>query len=357
MNKLLFFLLFLPFYGMAQPVLGNNVFTQIGDIIKLQPAQPNNVSEGPAGANQSWNFSGLIPKPSSAFQLKYLDAAVTPYADSFAFSNMATEYVSEDNVISYGYFNQTGNEIWFLGAAFEEATQILTQPDLLARTPMKYGDFNTHSYSGVFHYPGFTGDIYGVKTSKYDAYGTLKMPGITYSNAIRTRTQETRTDSVSLGSGVYTLETTKEDYYCWFVPGIHSAVMEIRYSTLTTKTVIPGIPPQISTQPTEKTVTYQLGPVSATHDKPGQTAAFEMRMMSANPVFDQTVSLSFSTRERLPITLALLSGQGQILEQKQIVLEAGSQIHNLDLMAFPSGVYYLSASGPSGTVSQKLVKY
>jgi hypothetical protein len=356
MNKLLFFLFLLPFYGLAQPILNNNVFNQIGDVIKLQPAQLNNANEGATGANQSWNFTGLVPKQGSAFQLKYVDPAATPYADSFAFSNLATEYVSEDEVLSYGYFNQTGNEIWFLGAAFDDAIQILNNPDLLARTPMKFNDSHTHNYNGTFNYSGFSGYIYGVKTSVYDAYGTLKMPGITYSNAIRTRTRETRTDSVSFEPDVYTLDITKEDYYAWFVPGIHSPVMEIRYSTLTTKTVVPGIPPQVSTQPTEKTVTYQLSPVSAAHEKTGQMPGFEMRNISANPVVDHAVTLLFSTRERLPLTLSLLSGQGQLLEQKQMILDSGTQTQSLDLSMYPSGVYYVSATGNNSVISQVIVK-
>ncbi len=269
---------------------------------------------------------------------------------------MATEYVSEDNVISYGYFNQTGNEIWFLGAAFNEANEVLTQPDLLARTPMHFSETNTHQYNGVFNYPGFSGYINGVKTSTYDAYGTLKMPGITYSNAIRTRTQETRTDSVSLGQGIYNLNITKEDYYGWFVPGIHSAVMEIRYSTLTTKTVVPGIPPQVSTQPTEKTVTYQLEATSATYEKPGQMADFDMKNVSANPVDQQGLTLLFTTRERLPLSLSLLTAHGQLLAQQQLVLEEGTQTRDIDLSPYPTGVYYISATSGTGVISQKIIK-
>lgn len=341
---------------MAQPVLNNDILTQIGDIIQLQPVQPENVTEGTAGANKVWDFTSLTPIPSASFQLKYVDAATTPYIDSFPFGNLATEYVDDDGVISYAYFNQTGNQLWFLGAAFSEAIQILENPDLVAQTPLNFNEGHSHSYSGYFNYSGYIGSIYGAKTSKYDAYGTLKMPGATYTNAARTHTHEVRTDSVGFEGGAYSIDVTEEDYYAWFVPGIHSAVMEIRYSTMTTQTIIPGFPTQVTTLPTEKTVTYQLNPTSAVNEQPQQKARFELQLVSANPVADQHITLSFTTQESMPLTISVLSAEGQLLQQTQTTLNAGTQTRHLDMAGFPAGQYFIHAAGINGQTTRKIVK-
>lgn len=356
MKQLLFLPFLIPCYLMAQPVLNNDIFTQIGDVIQLQPVQPENVTEGTAGANQIWDYTNLSPIPSAAFQLKYLDAATTPYADSFALSNLATEYVDDDGVVSYAYFNQTGNQLWFLGAAFSEAIQVYDNPDLLAQTPMNFNDMHAHSYSGYFNYSGYAGNIYGTKTSKYDAYGTLKMPETTYPNAVRTYTHEVRTDSVGFEAGAYSIDITEEDYYAWFVPGIHSAVMEVRYSTMVTQTVIPGFPTQVTTLPTEKAVTYQLNPTSAVGEQPNPTTRFEMQLVAANPVADQRITLSFTSQERMPLTLSVLSAQGQLVQQTQTILDAGTTTQHLDMAGFPAGQYFIHAAGRSGEVVKKIVK-
>ena len=341
---------------MAQPVLNNDILTQIGDIIQLQPVQPGNVTEGAVGADKIWDYTNLSPIPSSSFQLKYMDAATTPYVDSFAFSNLATEYVDDDGVVSYAYFNQTGNQLWFLGAAFSEAIQVLENPDLVAQTPLHFNEGHSHSYSGYFNYSGYTGSIYGTKTSKYDAYGTLKMPGATYPNAARTHTHEVRTDSVGFEAGAYSIDVTEEDYYAWFVPGIHSAVMEIRYSTLTTQTIIPGFPTQVTSLPTEKSVTYQLNPTSAVNEQPQPTPRFEMQLVSANPVTDQPINLTFTAQERTPLTISVLTAEGQLLQQTETVLSAGTQTQHLDMAGFPAGQYFIHAAGMNGQTTRKIVK-
>ncbi|HAD12669.1 MAG TPA: hypothetical protein DCF33_09540, partial [Saprospirales bacterium] len=70
--------------------------------------------------------------------------------------------------------------------------------------------------------------------------------------------------------------------YAWFVPGIKSSVFEIRYSTLTTITQIPGLPPQQTVHPTEKVVTLQLNPVtSSTKNLSGFSTA--LKLSSTNP--------------------------------------------------------------------------
>jgi hypothetical protein len=116
MNKLILLLALTgTAHGMlwAQPTLQMNVVGQIGDIVTFQVADTLNISQGNAGANQTWNFSNLKPESdlgttksvnylsnltSSAFggpdQLQGLSinlAGANPVADQLALNITASE--------------------------------------------------------------------------------------------------------------------------------------------------------------------------------------------------------------------------------------------------------------------------
>lgn len=341
----------------AQPRLENNVLPQVGTNLLLQPAYTNAIKEGNAGANQVWDFSALQPKVGAQFTLQYVDAAQTPYADKFPFGNIATIYKSLDGTASYSYFNQTGNELWFLGSSYAEAEEVYENPNLLVRTPMNFGQSLTGNYDGIQKYDDFETAIYGYKTLQFDGYGTLKLPGKTYPNAMRTRTEETRTDSVtSFTGGAYTLNLTKSVTYAWFVPGSPLALMEIRYTNLTTKTYIPGIPLQVSNAPQEKDVVYQPNATTPTAEVGLGIQGLDITLQSANPFSDPTLILLLQSDRTMDARLDVLSANGTLLSTAALSIVAGRQTQSLDFDNLPPGTYWVRLSNAQGSLGRKVVK-
>jgi hypothetical protein len=342
MQKLLFHFilaLFLPRLAFAQPVLDASSLNQIGDQIQLQPCYATTVGEGTAGANQTWNFSALQPKPDGNFTIYYLDPAQTPNANLFPFANLATEYTDLEGHVAYAYFNQNGSEYWFLGATYEENIQSMSEPDLLARLPMNFGQTTTSSYLGEQNFGTFQSAIYGTKTMLYDGYGSITLPGgVSYPNAIRTKTTEIQTDSVtSFEGGFYTLDRSNIVAYAWFVPGVRSAVLEIRYTSVTSYTYIPGLPIQETIQPAQKTVTYQVNPTSGT-DAPAENR-IALHLVSANPCTGGQLLLETDASDHLPLTLCLYSHDGKQISNQQ----STSGQFAFDMDHLPAGTYRVGA--------------
>ncbi len=331
--------------SLAQPVLNAGSLNTIGDQIHYQPCQLSVVTEGPAGANQTWNFSGVIPKNGHDYIIYYVDPAETPNSNLFPFANLATRYTDAGGAVSYAYFNQTGSEYWYLGATFEENSEILSNPNLLARLPMTYGQATNSSYEGEQDLVSFQAAIYGEKSMKYDGYGTLILPDITYTNAIRTKTTEIRTDSVtSFSGGAYTLNRTNSTLYAWFVPGIKSAVFEIRYSTLTTITYFPGVPIQQTVLPEEKTITMQLNPGTSNAHTLGPEKV-GVRLLSANPSAQGDWFVEIQPGES-PVKLFLCDALGRCTS----VQNGRNDSFHVDGSLLPAGTYWLLVQEESGAI-------
>jgi hypothetical protein len=329
----------------AQPVLDASSLNRIGNQVQLQPCFTTNVQEGQAGAGQVWNFSTLSPKTDEKFSIFYVNPNQTPKANLFPSANLATKYTDADGSVSYAYFNQTGPDYWFLGAAFEENRETLSEPDLLARLPMTFGQTVTSRYRGRRDFGTFQSAIYGTKTMLYDAYGRLTLPGATYQNAVRIKTTETRTDSVVSFSNGYTINRSSNVMYAWFVPGIRNAALEIRYSTVTAITYIPGVPIQQTVQPTQKRVTYQINPTSGTRVPDEDRVA--LRVLSANPSVDGRWLVEATSPDQASLTLTLYSADGRPISTQH----SPDGSFQVDLTEWPAGIYRMSAQTKRGATT------
>jgi hypothetical protein len=356
MQKLLFFVALtcaLPITGQAQPILNTSSFNTIGDQIHLQPCHVNGVTEGSAGANQTWDLSNLQPRTGDDYTLFYVDPAQTPNGNLFPAANLATEYSFFGGPISYAYFNQNGADYQYLGASFEADMESLSEPNLLARVPMTFGQTVNSTAAGQMALESFQAAIYGKKTQLYDGYGTLKLPNASYTNAIRLKTLETRTDSVtSFSGGLYTLNRDESTSYAWYVPGIKSALLEIRYSTIATVTYVPGIPLQTSVLPTETTVTYQLNATSGTGDRVQDVIG--LRLLSANPCENGQLSVEMKLLDHAATAvLVLVNAQGQVVNTQH----GSDGMYHFHMKALPSGIYQLSLITDKGnSTSLAIVK-
>jgi hypothetical protein len=141
------------------------------------------VDVGSAGANQTWDLSGIsLPDPIE-MNVNYLSPGNTPYADDFPSANLAFRLPFDEfgfTGTGYNYIQVLSDQVTSLGFAAE-----LTDPDSsfvdyneeeVVELPLAYGNSWTSTNIDTFEFlPGF-GTITIMNTeSIVDGYGTVKL--------------------------------------------------------------------------------------------------------------------------------------------------------------------------------------
>lgn len=136
---------------------------------------------GPAGANQTWNFSGL--DITLAGTDTTIPVAGSPYAAQFPTANYLYKFEGMGGT-RYYYHNLTSAKYEILSMAYDGTIGENYSPDPLIWVTFPY-TFNT-----VFTdtYQSTDDEIATSFTSTYDAYGTLVLPTGTFTNVIRQKT-------------------------------------------------------------------------------------------------------------------------------------------------------------------------
>jgi len=161
----------------AQPVAtAANVIDFTGDFYF---AEATNFNPGPAGANQTWNFSNLqltlggtdTPQP----------VAGTPFANLFPTANNCYKFSGIFPPDRYYYQNVTAGKYEILGLAITATSgdNYTPNPRTFATFPYTFGTVYNDTYRTTTE---------GTDTSvvvTYDAYGTIILPLGTYNNVIR----------------------------------------------------------------------------------------------------------------------------------------------------------------------------
>lgn len=145
------------------------------------------LTPGPSGANQTWDFSNIVFENPIQFQFNYLDPANTPYADSFATANFVQQAIftsDSGNFTSFNYSNITSNTVVALGSAspfdFFGTDTILFEFDNDS-TPLPLSFGSTYSSVSVDtsespFLPGFQTVEFDSTHTEVDAWGTVRLP-------------------------------------------------------------------------------------------------------------------------------------------------------------------------------------
>jgi len=187
----LFFGYILLSAGNAQPILTYNQHALKADVDNSM-SYCDYIEPGPAGANNTWDFSGLHFNRSFTGYLK--NSMVTEIGVTFPGTNTElTEFdsrfyffVDEDKIEQYGY------------SSVDRRTQIKYDiPFVKMKFPFTYGNSFSGTFSGKTFYSGIEGgEIVGNYSVEADAFGTLILTGnTTYENTLRIRTEKNYTNS------------------------------------------------------------------------------------------------------------------------------------------------------------------
>jgi hypothetical protein len=201
---------------LAQPQLQMNVVPEIGDMVTLFEVDTNGVTQGNAGANQNWDFSGLEPLSGvTGTKYLYLAPSGTPsqYAAQFPAANLAVQ-IGEGDTAVYSYTKKEANQFVFLGAVGEDFIQEYPNTDIQLKSLSYNGSFSDDFTNMTDAGTGYVFYGHGSRTITYDAYGTLKTPAGTFQNAMRIKALSEQVDSVDFGVGQLINYTTFTVYDC-----------------------------------------------------------------------------------------------------------------------------------------------
>lgn len=192
---------------------------------------PIDIDPGPAGTNQSWDFSDYIGTEEE--QLNFIDPEDTPFADSIAGSdiNIAISNEFEDEA---GYAFMHINSSDFILKAFgimdegEPISYSIFEPSPTVMTyPFSYGNsFDTEGQMEI-SMEEMTMVQKSWSTSEADAWGNITTPHGSYTNVLRVKT--TTIDSTFMyfsGNLVYEDGYMGIDY-AWYSGNHRSPVFEI----------------------------------------------------------------------------------------------------------------------------------
>jgi hypothetical protein len=181
--------------GLAQIIITSNDFpVTIGERFfqyimedTTEPGMP--VDIGSSGAGQSWSFDPAQFPGGAVLETVVVDPAATQFADSFTVADFAWKQAHPFEPITWvQYFDQTANELLFLGIAVIQAdTQevgVLAPARKSAVFPMTYNTAWTQSESdtAASDTAGFTLTMisHTLITDSVDAWGTIQVPSGTF---------------------------------------------------------------------------------------------------------------------------------------------------------------------------------
>lgn len=188
--------LMLPAGLLAQPTYNTGNMPLIGDvtpIINCSDAISEATMDAQAGANMTWDFSGLTTDFTSSFT--FVDPSTTPWAADFTAATIAGIDSETD---AHSFYDMNGTTLENMGYRLvigpgDTLVQDYTNTEQIIDLPFTYLDNATDAFSGVGFAAGFGITLDGSITYTADGHGTLILPNATYTNVIRYRMDRTET--------------------------------------------------------------------------------------------------------------------------------------------------------------------
>jgi hypothetical protein len=275
------------------------------------------IEEGPAGAGQTWDFSGMK-------QLKEGGNLTSNMLDPIGFEHSSKIPAANTIIEEFGnkfYFNVDNNKIEHFGlVTSNEVVFHYTKPIVKMQYPFTYGDSFTGSFEGKYTTSNNSRDLKGTYNVEADGYGKLILPGnVELSNVMRVKSTRKKE---------YTSHWVSTVTYRWYVP-------EVRYPVLV---IIKQL-----TSSTEKTIkaAYYKDAGSIESD-PSILAVDEFSghqdlKVYPNP-FENFVHLQYKVEKEAKVNIAIFDESGKKVKTVVDNLNKPAGLHDVTLNAKEDGL-------------------
>ena len=326
-NYFLLALLFVSLATMGQITVTNNDFIPLNSTLLIANDTLPDVSivPGPAGANQTWDFSAATPNTIDTMYTMAPDQ--TPMADLFPESNYAA-YQDGDSI--YIYFNRNDDKVQLIGIGFNSDSAFVpylkyTPAETLLDFPVNFGDDYTQTYytDATFESPAPEADSLRMKNTivdhtTVDAFGSLTTPLGTF-DALRSKDVQVSYDTAwALFFGNWLVVSAEVDTsisYSWWTNDVNVGFMLF------------SIDMNMETNGVGD-VSYLKNTIQKVHEN-------EIAVANAypNPV-NELLNMQFS--KEVDGLLVIYNPSGQLV--KQVTLSGQAKVQ-LSVSALPTGMY------------------
>ena len=340
--------LLFPLMSVAQPTVTRNWLGQFGDevIVTFATEVPE---EGPAGAQQTWDFSEIMAD-TIALNFAYIDPAGTPFFTDFPSSNIS---LSQSKLGVYGYLEIDNEAFQNWGSAFVTTKTIYDDPQTELQFPFSFEDNFLDGYSyqtdlfGVIQYGR------GIVDVTYDGWGTVILPNGTFDDCVRIKVVDIGVDSTDLGLGIKEKIEFVNTTYFWYSSAHPGPLCNRTYTESRQIAIVDQLPND----------TMQLDPDSTFSFDPSATSsgtaffkpnAFELTV-SPNP-FTEVINLQFVTEEAGKLELELRTIEGRQVYSRSVNAAPGVNRETISPPDLPTGNYLLILTDGKQGAIKKTVK-
>lgn len=276
------------------------------------------VNVGPAGADQTWDLSGISTGST-------LDRLMKAPASIGGGSSFPTATFAINELFGHAFYKLSNDGLSYLGHHDPPVTQVYQDPKKLIAFPCSFNSTWTDDYLATWDQGGINWTRTGSLTGLADGYGTLILPEGTYTNVLRVKLTDEQVDAPN---GAASERTT----YYFLKPGIPWLLGTF---TTFTEELLPGVP---------------NGPVQIGYESDWltdiATGLSDLDRLGLgldvhpNPARDRAV-VTFSTGGG-NLDLAVLDAPGNMVLQEQITGQPmGIGTQELDLSHLPAGLYFV----------------
>lgn len=340
MKQILFSSLFVLMIGAvsAQPTLTSESFYTPGDFVLAYDVSTENLTDGPDGANQTWDFSQLQTTQESAhWGGNVVDPASLNDFDFYSGANIAM--VLNNGTIRY-WSNNT-EHLNAMGQGGDHDLLQLNNPNVLLQFPFTMGSSFSDEATGTLYSACRTYDWQSTSEIQGVGYGTLVLPSGTFENVLKVRrisfTSKTETEHG------FERENNIVEHY-WFQPGTAGPLFYMRSWS---NNGCPG-----SNEGLEAFYAVNEDVSTGTNDVHYNDLSLNV---FPNPANGKT-HLSVRTGNDIvgKIWISDMLGQSVLTVDEQSSINE-SRLYNIDLSSLQPGLYVLNLRADGIHKSQKLI--
>lgn len=317
---------------------------QIDDSYELTVADTTGITidPGSAGANVTWDFSGLI-STSKLYSYNVVDVSST--TDGASYPN-ATIAVQEDTV-KYFYYNVGTSVLEYHGSkqffAIAEAVVPYSDPAKTLEYPFTYNSTLQDGFAASYTIQSIINvEKDGTIDVLADGYGQLILPDETYDNTLRVKTTEFTKDSATIVATQVIIEMAILTY-TWYS-------LDFRHPLLIVSDTITSMD---GGSPTEVTSARYYDASSNIPDNVQETSLY--LKFFPNPAQNK-IYLNYNIISRSHIKLFLYNQIGgkvrEIVNKEQ---QEGNYQLEVNLGNLTKGVYYMQMHSNENVITKKLI--